>query len=245
MSLRVVAIVQARMGSTRLPGKVMKQIMGRPMLWHVVSRAEQIQGCQRVVIATTMELRDEKIYEYCLGNLISCSRGSEENVLDRCYRTAKKAGADVVIRLTADCPVLDPVVSGKVLDYYLRHDYDYVSNVHPPTYPDGLDTEVFSFSALKRAWQDAKKDHEREHVTPYLYMSGHFKIGNVRCHKDYSDRCWTVDLPQDLERIRQMYGELGLHLRMDDVLALLKRRPELDERREHANRSYKRRVGYE
>lgn len=245
MSLRVVAVVQARMGSTRLPGKVMKQIMGRPMLWHVVARAEQIVGCQRVVLATTTELQDGRIFEYCLGNLIPCSRGSETDVLDRCYRAAKKAGADVVIRLTADCPVLDPAVSGKVLDYYLRHSYDYVSNVHPPTYPDGLDTEVFSFSALKRAWREAKKDHEREHVTPYFYTSGQFKIGNVRSAKDYSDRCWTVDLPRDLERIRQMYGELGLHLRMGDILTLLERRPELDERREHANRSYKRCVGHE
>ena len=151
-----VAIIQARMGSTRLPGKVLMPIGELPMLYHVVSRAGQAALVDRVVVATSTAAADEAIAEFCASKAVGCFRGSETDVLDRYYQTALSVGASTLVRLTADCPMLDPAVIDRVVErfQYLPAAYDYVSNVDPPTFPDGLDTEVFSFSALDRAWRE-------------------------------------------------------------------------------------------
>ena len=149
---KVVAIVQARMGSTRLPGKVLMDISGWSMLWHVVNRVRQAKWVDKVVVATSGSVSDDPVATLCEQEGIPCFRGSEDDVLDRYYQAAKWIGANVIVRITADCPLIDPYVVDDVVKHYVDGDYDYVSNTAPPTFPDGLDIEVFSFEALERAW---------------------------------------------------------------------------------------------
>ncbi|MER3422660.1 MAG: aminotransferase [Nitrospiraceae bacterium] len=231
---RVVAIVQARMGSTRLPGKVLAEIAGRPMLWYVVERVRRARTVDKVVVATTGNSEDDAIAAFCADNCIQCFRGSEMDVLDRFYQAAKHFGADVVVRITGDCPLIDPEVVDKVVGTYLEGDYDYVSNTLRYTYPDGLDVEVFSFEALERAWKEAHLASHREHVTPYIRTSGKFRVFNVENEIDLSKENlrWTVDDPADLEFVRAVYSRLGRGQRpfgLTDVLQLLKREPYLME----------------
>ena len=228
----VLAIIQARMGSTRLPGKVLADICGKPMLWHVVHRVQNAQSIDHVAVATSVNPKDDLVSDFCANNNIPCFRGSETDVLDRFYMATKQFKANVVVRVTADCPLIDPLVIDKVVDTYHTGDYDYVTNTLRYTYPDGVDVEVFSFAALERAWQEATLPLEREHVTPYLRNSDSFRIHNVENEIDLSNRYlrWTVDEPSDLEFIRALYsknGSGGLALSMDAVLRLLDQEPEL------------------
>jgi spore coat polysaccharide biosynthesis protein SpsF (cytidylyltransferase family) len=234
---RVLAVVQARLGSTRLPGKALLPIAGRPMVAHVVERIAAAPGVDQVVLATTLEPEDDALEDFARSAGLPCVRGSVADVLDR-FRTAVSAHpADVVVRATADCPLLDPSISGLVVAEYLRRapDVDYVSNVHPPTYPDGLDTEVFSRAALERAWREASPDssRDREHVTPYIWerRPERFRLANVRHPEDLSGLRWTVDDARDLDFVRAVYGALapdGTRLfGMHDVLALLCSHPAL------------------
>jgi glutamate-1-semialdehyde 2,1-aminomutase/spore coat polysaccharide biosynthesis protein SpsF len=228
----VLAIIQARMGSTRLPGKVLASIGGYPMLWHVLNRLSYVPAVEQTVVATSTETSDDLIFQFCQENGFECFRGSEQDVLDRYYHAAKHYSADVVVRITADCPLIDPQVIDKVVKTYLEGDYDYVTNTLRYTYPDGVDVEVFSFLALQTAWQEAKLPLEREHVTPYLRHSESFRIHNVENEFDLSNRYlrWTVDEPCDLEFIRALYsknGSGGLALSMDAILRLLDQDPEL------------------
>jgi len=224
------ALIQARMGSSRFPGKVLQNLAGRPMLWHVVNRVRAAKSVDQVVIATTDRAVDDPIAKFCEQEGIDYFRGSEHDVLDRFYRAAKANGADVVVRITADCPLIDPAVIDKVLERFARGNCDYACNVIRYTYPDGLDTEVFSFAALEQAWREASKPSEREHVTPYL-RTGKFRIANVESEIPVSpaDYRWTVDHPADLEFVRRVYaafaenGEFGFR----DVFDLLKERPDL------------------
>ena len=228
----IMAIIQARMGSTRLPGKVLADINGRPMLWHVVHRVQSAKSIDHVVVATSVNPADDPVAGYCLDNGYRYFRGSETDVLDRFYQAAKQFKAETVVRITADCPLMDPLVIDKVVKTFLEGDYDYVTNTLRYTFPDGIDVEVFSFPALKTAWQEAKSPLEREHVTPYLRNSGRFRICNVENEVDLSNRYlrWTVDEPSDLEFIRALYsknGSGGLALSMDAILRLLDQKPEL------------------
>lgn len=223
----VVAIVQARMGSSRLPGKVLMDIAGAPMLWHVVQRARRATTLDRVRVATSTATADDAVATWCATTGVECCRGSEHDVLDRYYQAAIQAGADVVVRLTADCPLLDPVVLDRVVTCFLTGSYDYVSNVAPPTFPDGLDTEVFTFAALQRAWQEAHRPSEREHVTPYLRQHPElFRLENVTHSPDLSGLRWTVDEPADLAFVRAVYSE-GTEFGLAEVCALLARQPAL------------------
>ncbi len=230
---RVVAVVQARMGSTRLPGKVLMDVGGRAMLGRVLDRASRAPSLDVVVVATTGSEADDPICDWCAAEGYGFHRGSETDVLDRYYQAAKAQGADVVVRITADCPLLDPSVVDKVVRVYLDGGLDYVSNTLRYTYPDGLDTEVFSFEALERAWKEARQPAEREHVTPFLKDAGRFRIRNVESPEDLSarDLRWTVDDPGDLEFVRAVYGRLGRGdgFGMEDVLALLAKEPALEE----------------
>lgn len=227
--MKTVAIIQARMGSTRLPNKVLADIAGQPMLYYVVTRTQQANTLDLVVVATSDKPADDSVARFCKINDIPCFRGNEDDVLDRYYQAAQSFQADVVVRITADCPLIDPDVIDEVVRVYLDGDYDYVSNVLPPTYPDGVDVEVFSFVALADAWHKARWQSEREHVTAYIHNHAElFQIGNLTYKNDLSNLRWTVDELQDLEFVRAVYNYFGDTLfRMSDVLTLLKDKPKL------------------
>ena len=224
------ALIQARMGSSRFPGKVLQDLAGHPMLWHVVHRVRGATTIDKVVIATTDRVVDDPIAEFCELEGIGCFRGNEQDVLDRFYRAAKANDADVVVRITADCPLIDPAVIDKVVARFAQGNCDYVCNTVPYTYPDGLDTEVFSFSVLEEAWHQASKPSEREHVTPYL-RTGKFRTANVQSETPVSpDKYrWTVDHPADLEFVRKVYAAFSQNADFGfrDVFDLLKERPDL------------------
>jgi glutamate-1-semialdehyde aminotransferase/spore coat polysaccharide biosynthesis protein SpsF (cytidylyltransferase family)/predicted dehydrogenase len=227
----VVAIVQARMGSTRLPGKSLAAIEGRPMLWHVIERVKRARLIDRVVVATSTGSADDAIEKMCHENGVKCYRGSEHDVLDRFYSAARGEKAQQVVRITADCPLIDPEVIDRVVRRFERGDLDYASNAMVRSYPDGLDTEIFSFSALERAWHEAGKTSEREHVTPYL-RSDKFRTANVENDSAdmYQHFRWTVDEAQDLEFIRAVYTAFRDResFGMKDVLELIEKNPGLE-----------------
>lgn len=234
MVSRVVAIIQARLGSSRLPGKTLAEIGGRPMLAHVLERVAAVPGVDDVVVATTVNPLDDHLVTFVKGLDLACVRGSEDDVLDRFHTALARHPADVIVRVTPDCPLLDPAVTGLVLAEYLRREgrVDYVSNVHPPTYPDGLDTEVFSRAALETAWREAHLASDREHVTTYVWRQpNRFRLANVGHSEDLSALRWTVDTAADLEFVRRVYDWLAptgaSYFGMAEVLELLRRRPEL------------------
>ncbi len=205
----IVAIVQARMSSTRLPGKVLADVAGHPMLWHVVQRLRRARLLNRTVVATSENPSDDAIVRFCEQNAIDFFRGSEADVLDRYYQAAREFRADSVVRVTSDCPLIDPAVVDKVVRRFLDGGNDYVSNTLRYTYPDGLDVEVFSFAALERAWREAAKGSEREHVTPYL-RAGKFPAANVDNDAPSPRNLrWSVDEPADLEFVRRVFSALG------------------------------------
>ena len=224
---KVAAIIQARMGSSRLPGKVLMDICGHPMLWHVVTRAHTAMMLDEVIVATSTAVEDDAIVDFCDSHGIVVFRGSQHDVLDRYYQAAIYVGATTIVRITADCPLLDPIVVDKVISRFAADQYDYVSNVEPPTYPDGVNAEVCSFDALARTWREARWQSEREHVT--LHMRKHpesFRTANVVNDRDLSSLRWTVDAREDLEFVRAVYEELGTDtMSMDNVLDLLERWP--------------------
>jgi spore coat polysaccharide biosynthesis protein SpsF len=231
---KVVAIIQARLSSSRLPGKVLQDISGQPMLWHVVSRVRRARLVDEVVVATTMDASDDPIEGFCLKNRIDFYRGSLFDVLDRYYECAVEYSADVVVRITGDCPVIDPDVVDLTVREFLERDVDFAANRLPPpwhrTYPIGLDTEVCSMAALQKAWGEAVEKHEREHVMPYLYSEeGRFKVYQVNTSPDYGDMRWTVDTPEDLVFIRRVFEALKGKDDFSwlDVLKLVQKKPEL------------------
>src|SRR5208282_528088 len=227
----VVAIIQARMGSSRLPGKSLAEIEERPMLWHVIQRVKRSRLVDRVVVATSTAPADDAIEKMCRENDVRCHRGSENDVLDRYYHAARAEKAAQVVRITADCPLIDPEVIDQTVRRFQRGDLDYASNAMVRSYPDGLDTEIFSFSALERAWHEASKTSEREHVTPYL-RSEKFRTANVENDSTflYQHYRWTVDEAEDLEFIRAVYKAFRDRetFGMKDVLELIEKNPGLE-----------------
>jgi spore coat polysaccharide biosynthesis protein SpsF len=206
---KIIAIVQARLGASRLPGKTMMDIMGKPMLWHVINRLKQSRRLTDIVIATTTNEKDKAIIRLARESNVKNYAGSEEDVLDRYYQAAIKFKADIIVRITSDCPLIDPEIVDKVIEYFLSGNFDFVSNTMQPTYPDGLDTEVFSLGSLQRVWKEAKLKSEREHVTPYLWKHPElFIIGNVKNDTDLSRFRWTVDIDEDLQFVREIYQRL-------------------------------------
>ena len=231
--MTAVAIIQARMGSTRLPGKVLVDLGGRPAIDWTVAAAQAIPGIARVAVATSDQARDDAIYEWCAANGIACHRGPEDDVLTRYLLAAEAEEAASVMRLTADCPLLDPQVCGQVLMVFERAGADYASNVDPRTWPDGLDCEVFSAAALNIAHAEARAPLEREHVTPFIRNRRHrFTVCNVTCPvPGLADERWTLDTVEDLEflcavveRISEAASPAYL-----DVVRLLDAEPELRE----------------
>ena len=231
--MNIVAIIQARMKSTRLPGKVLADICGKPMLHYVIARAKRAKMANLVVVATSADPADDLIEEFCAANAVPCFRGSENDVLERYYRAAMQFDANIIVRLTADCPLIDPLVIDQVTQRILESNSDYVSNVLQLTFPDGLDTEVLTFDALARAWHEATLPSEREHVTSYIINRPNlFRLGCIKNNVDLSQLRWTVDKPEDLELIRKIYRSLGCNdtiFSTGDVLSLLRKYPHLGE----------------
>ncbi len=227
--MSVVAIVQARMGASRLPGKVLEDIAGEPMLVRVVDRVRAAKKIDEVVVATSDRPADDAVAALCKERGLTCFRGHETDVLDRFYRAAESAKATTVVRITADCPLMDPAVIDRVVG--ASSGVDYAANVLRYTYPDGLDVEVFTFDSLARAWREAKDPVAREHVTPYIRTSGNFTVRGVENDVDLSQKNyrWTVDEPADLTFVRAVYDRLGRDrmFGMDEVTKLLEREPSL------------------
>jgi spore coat polysaccharide biosynthesis protein SpsF len=208
--MKTVAIIQARMGSSRLPRKVLKDLGGATVLDRVLNRLGRSRLIQESLVATTTEPADDAIVEHCERTGWKVFRGSEQDVLDRYYQATKYLNADVVVRITSDCPVIDPEVTDATIRAFLDQHADYASNIQVRTYPRGLDTEVVTVQALERAWRESTKPYQREHVTPYIYENpGKFKLHGIENDVDCSQHRWTVDTPEDLQLLRAIYAQFG------------------------------------
>ena len=228
--MKVVAIIQARMGSTRLPGKVLKDLAGQTVLARVVNRTRRAALLDEVVIATTDKPADDAIVEECTRLQVPCFRGDESDVLDRYYRAAQNFSADAVVRITSDCPLIDPELIDVTVRAFMDQQPDYATNSLVITYPRGLDVEVFTLNALARAWREAKEPYQRAHVTPYMYEHSElFKIVSLTAGNDYSHYRWTLDTEEDLEVIRAIYNHFptGDSVHWRQVLALMDAHPRL------------------
>ncbi|MFY9904391.1 MAG: glycosyltransferase family protein [Terriglobales bacterium] len=228
--MRVVAIIQARMGSTRLPGKVLKDLGGETVLARVVNRVRRAVLVDEVVVATSVLPADDAIARECDALKVACFRGDELDVLDRYYRAAQEFAADVVVRITSDCPLIDPELIDATIRSRLDQKADYASNALVRSYPRGLDVEAFTADALARAWSSATENYQRIHVTPYLYETpGSFKVISTAGGIDHSQYRWTLDTEEDLELIRAIYKHFGNRdsIRWVEVLHLMEAQPEL------------------
>jgi len=191
------------MGSTRLPGKILKEVKGLPLLGHEIKRVELAKKISKIVLATTTLPEDDKTEEFCKKINIACFRGSVDDVLDRYYEAATEFGSfDAVMRLTGDCPLIDPIILDQLVEFFEQGRFDYASNVGKETFPDGMDAEIFTVKALEEAYREARLKSEREHVTSYIRKSNHFKKGNLESSGDYSAYRFTVDNPEDFEVIK-------------------------------------------
>ena len=227
----IIAILQARVSSTRLPGKVLKPILGKPMLQHQVERILKSKKIDKLVIATSNDSSDEAIYKLCKTIKIDCYRGSLDNVLDRFYWTAKRYNPTSIVRLTGDCPLIDPFFIDELINFYMDENCDYASNCLEPTLPDGLDAEIFTFKALEKAWKEAELPSEREHVTPYINSNPDiFRVRSWKYKIDLSHMRWTVDEKEDFELVKKIYEQLYNTIpdfNTDDILNLLKKYQDL------------------
>ena len=228
-------IIQARMGSSRLPGKVlMNSGNGMPLLYYVINQLRHCSKVKNLVIATTTNQEDDEIEKFADNNSVDVFRGNEKDVLDRYFQCAKKYSFSTIVRITADCPLIDPQIVDKVIEQFFSGNYDFATNTLTRTFPIGTDVEVFSFSALKRTWESAQLPSEREHVTPYLRNERNFKIINVQNDKNISSLRLTVDRIEDFELIKQILKNISINpIHLGDVLELFSRKPELIDINKH------------
>jgi len=227
---RIVALVQARMGSSRLPGKVLKDLAGATALSRVLARLRRAETIHEVVVATSTAAGDDAVVAECARLGAKVFRGDEQDVLDRYYRAAQQAGADIAVRITADCPLIDPGITDKTVRAFLAERPDYASNALDRTYPRGLDTEVMTMTALDRAWKEATEPYQRAHVTPYLYQApGRFRVLSVTGDHDYGALRWTLDTEPDLDFLRAVYGRFSGRddFTWTDVVRMLESAPEI------------------
>jgi len=236
--MKTVIIVQARMTSTRLPGKVLKEVLGKSLLEYQLERLKRVKLADDIIIATTENATDLPIVALCKKLNVNYFRGSEHDVLARYYHAAKGYEAGIVIRITADCPVIDPQIVDNIIRFYIdnRNVYDYVST-GDDSYPRGMNTEVFSFKVLEEAFVYAVKEYEREHVTPYMYQHPEkYKVGILPYKEDESQHRWTVDTPEDFALIKKMIENLyplKKDFDLEDCLDLVNRYPEWSQINEH------------
>ena len=233
----IVTIIQARTGSTRLPNKVLRPLAGKPLLARMVERVTAAELVGRVVVATTREEADDPLVDLCRNEGITCYRGDTNDLLDRHYQVGMLYEAATAIKIPSDCPLIDPRIIDRVIAHYLANpgDYDFVSNLHPATYPDGNDVEIMSMPALETAWREARRPLEREHTTPFLWENpDQFRIGNVTWETglDYSmSHRWTIDYEADYQFIAAVYDALyssDRHFTLEDILAFLAAHPEVE-----------------
>jgi spore coat polysaccharide biosynthesis protein SpsF len=228
-----VALIQARMGSTRLPGKVLMNVHGYPMLWHIIERVKQAKLVDEIMVATSDNPTDDLIESYLASIDIRFFRGSENNVLERFYNAATLSGAETIVRLTGDNPLIDPHILDMTISYFYNTGFRYVSNIQQPSakcsFPVGIASEVFTFELLEEAYLQAQEDYEKEHVTPYMY----FQQNSVGCYAnsiDLSNYRFTVDTPEDYEHMKAIYGYFfkGKHdFFLDDIIRYLNKHPEI------------------
>lgn len=230
--MKTVIIVQARMTSTRLPGKVLKKVLDKPLLEYQIERLLRVKMADEIVIATTINDTDLPIIELCNRLSVPFFRGSEEDVLSRYYKAALSYKADIIVRVTSDCPIVDPQVIDKVIQFYVEHypKYDYVSNCLERTYPRGMDTEVFSFKVLDDAFKEATIQSDREHVTPFIYRQPHrYRLANVISSENQSQYRWTVDTSEDYQLIKKIIVNLypiNQFFNLQDCVTLINKNPE-------------------
>jgi spore coat polysaccharide biosynthesis protein SpsF len=242
----ILGILQARASSRRLPGKVLKPILGRPMLERQIERLRRSKRMDRLVVATSADPSDDAIAALCQSLAVDCFRGSLEDVLDRFYQAACRDAPRAVVRLTGDCPLADPIVIDRLIHLHAAAGYQYTSNTLTRSYPDGLDAEVVDFGCLESAWREARLPSEREHVTPFIYHHPErFRLGNLAGDADLSHLRWVVDEPEDLAFIAAIYEALypsSPAFTTADILALLERRPDIAALMGHAptNEGYQR-----
>lgn len=227
----LVTLLQARHSSSRLPGKVLLPILGRPMLYRQVERICQAKQAGRLVVATSTQADDDAIANLCSEMAVACFRGSLTDVLDRFYQAAKFYAAEHIVRVTGDCPLLDPQLLDQVVAHHLNTEADYTTNALEPTYPDGLDVEVIRFTALQAAWQEATLPSEREHVTPFIHRNAErFKISQLKNAIPLAHLRWTVDEAEDFHLVSQIYAQLYPEdptFTTEKILALLAEQPQL------------------
>ncbi len=235
-------IIQARMRSTRLPGKVLKEINGKPIIFYVLDQVSKSKFINEIIVASTTNPNDKILIDKVNSMDYKVFSGSEDDVLDRYYQTARKFGSKIIVRVTSDCPLIDPEVIDKVIQVFQETNCDYCSNVLPPTYPDGLDVEVFSFNALERAWSEAKLMSEREHVTPHFWKNPNkFKIENVSNDEDLSYIRLTIDEKEDFILIEKVINKIKKNpILLRDIMELIDNEPELLE----INKQFSRNEGY-
>jgi spore coat polysaccharide biosynthesis protein SpsF len=221
-------IIQARMGSTRLPGKVMMRVDTNPILYYVLKQTQQSKLIHSIVVATTNLEEDNVIEDYVTDFGVKCFRGDKSDVLDRYYQCAKKFSFSTITRITSDCPLIDPQIVDDVIKKFNSGEFDYVTNTLPRTFPYGTEVEVFSFNALEKAWKNAKKPSEREHVTPFLRNDSEFRIANIQHDKDISHLRWTVDRIEDFNLVKEIIARVKkTPILLRDILELVEKEPQL------------------
>jgi len=227
---KITVMIQARIDSSRFPKKTLALIEKKPMIYHVINRVKKIKSIEQIALITTRKKIDRVLLKIAEKNDIIGFVGDENDLLNRHYQCALKINADPIIRITSDCPLTDPKLVEKILRVYLENDYDYVSNTIKPTFPDGLDVEIFSFDALKKATRYARMNSEKEHVSPYFTKNPKkFKLYNFEKKDDLSNYRWTVDQKQDLKFVREIYSRMRpkIVFSMSDILKIIKKEPHL------------------
>jgi len=233
--LKIVALVQARMGSARLPGKVLRHIVGKPMIELLLTRLTHARELSEIVVATSREAKNDELQSVVESLGYICTRGSENDVLNRFYESSKSLGADVVVRITGDCPLVDPALVDQCIQGYKESKVDYFSNIEPATYPDGMDVEVISFESIQRANKETKSAFDREHVTPYIRNSDSFSKSSIQHTEDLSHLRWSVDEPEDLSVVASVFENFSpdVHFNWIQVLELKKLKPDLFLKNQH------------
>jgi len=236
ISSNILTVIQARRSSSRLPDKIFLPLCGKPLLFRMYERVNSAKTPMKIVVATTTEKEDDKTEIFCKDHGIDCFRGDRQDLLDRHYMAALEFKADTVVKIPSDCPLICPDVIDRVLNYYAENSYrfDFVSNLHPPTYPDGHDVEVMNIETLKTAWQEADRNFEREHTTPFIWeRPERFRIGNVEWETglDFSmSHRMTIDYAEDYEFIKEVFENLfyeNNYFKLCDIMLLLDQKPEL------------------